>query len=155
MNNKFFKVGKDQESNLKWLLNRIFYNAQCGRNSYIITSSVLNYADIFEAYEQYYHKTCPASIFSDLVELKEEDILCVHDLLGNFHFNILDVIKENEDKCKYIYITMLGHKADYDEFEDNDVEQIKMDIPDDCVLGGCKKDMLNFFEVLDGMVGKK
>ena len=51
MNNKFFKVGKDQESNLKWFLNRIFYNAQCGRNSYIITSSVFNYADIFEASE--------------------------------------------------------------------------------------------------------
>lgn len=139
MNNKFFKVGKDQESNLKWLLNRIFYNAQCGRKSYIITSSVLNYADIFEAYGRYYHKTCPASIFSDLVELKKEDILCIYDLLGNFQFNILDVIKENENKCKYIYITMLGHKADYDEFEDQDVSQLRMDIPEGSVLSDCSK----------------
>ena len=129
MSNKFFKVGKDQENNLKWLLNRIFYNTQCGRKSYIVTSSVLNYADIFEAYEQYYHKTCPASIFSDLVELSKEDILCVHDLLGNFHVNILDVIKENESKCKYMYITLSGHRADYDEFEDDKIEQLSFTIP--------------------------
>lgn len=93
-----------------------------------MVSSVLNYADIFEAYEQYYHTTCPASIFSDRVELGKEDILCAHDLMGNFHFNILDVIKENEDKCKYIYVTLLGHEADYNEFE-NDVKQLTISFP--------------------------
>lgn len=109
MKNKFFKIGNNQEENLNWLLNRIFYNAQCGRKVYVISSSILNYADIFSAYEDTYHRTCPASVFSDKVKMDNDSVLCVNDLFGNFHCNILNVIADNADKCKFLYVTLTGN----------------------------------------------
>ena len=112
MSKVFYKVSESEQENNKWILNRIFYNAQCGRTSYILSSSIVGYADLFEQYYETYHNICPASIFSSKTPLKEGDILCVNDLLGNFHCNILEVIKDNIDKCDYLYITVLGKEAD-------------------------------------------
>ena len=112
MSKVFYKVSESEQENNKWILNRIFYNAQCGRTSYILSSSIVGYADLFEEYYELYHTVCPASIFSDKTILKKGDILCVNDLLGNFHCNILEVIKDNTDRCDYLYVTVLGNKAD-------------------------------------------
>ena len=108
MKNRCFKVGLDQEENLKWLLGKIFYTTQCGRNGYIISSSVNNYAELFNKYAEIYHTVCPAAIFSDKVDLKENDVLFVHDLLGNFHCNIADVVREATGKCSNLFVTVLG-----------------------------------------------
>lgn len=112
MSKVFYKVSESEQENNKWILNRIFYNAQCGRTSYILSSSIVRYADLFEQYYEIYHNVCPASIFSGKTILKEGDILCVNDLLGNFHCNILEVIKDNIDKCDYLYVTVLGKEVD-------------------------------------------
>ena len=112
MSKVFYKVSESEQENNKWILNRIFYNAQCGRTSYILSSSIVGYADLFEQYYEIYHNVCPASIFSNKTILKKGDILCVNDLLGNFHCNILEVIKDNIDKCDYLYVTVIGKEAD-------------------------------------------
>ena len=110
MKKRIIQISHDQQENLRWILNSIFYNTQCGRDTYVITSSIVDYAEIFNKYAETYHKVCPAAIFSDKVELKSNDVLCVHDLFGNFQTgtNIADVIRDNYDKCDSMYITILG-----------------------------------------------
>ena len=127
MAKKFFMISESEKENLNWILSRIFYNEQIGKKCYVLTSNILNYADIFEAYNKAFHRVCPASIFSDKIELTENDSLCVNDLLGNFHCNVLNVIKDNEDRCSYMYITLVGNVADY-KCADIDPDQVSMDI---------------------------
>ena len=128
------KVGGPGEGKTKWLMQKLFFNAQVGKRVYLLMNDSEQFSRFMNKYRTRYNSICPVERATKETVFKSTDVLLIDDLMKEMHSTCKTILLNAFNSEAKIYITING-VAENEDIPDTEIpehigEQLHINIED-------------------------